>query len=130
MQHGVQSSLGFHPWHFFGLGLTVAAGAVYRWLWSLGPHAFRDAIPPWRVRVFYCGLSFLWLALASPLAELHHALLTGHMVQHLLLSTVAAPLLLLGQPFLLLRLRSRRESAPSLPPAPFRSSASKAPPDG
>jgi len=117
MQHGVQSLLEFHSRHFLGLGLTVAAGAVYGWLWSLGRHAFRDAIPLWRVRAFYCGLSFLWLAVASPLAELHHELLTIHMVQHLLLSTVAAPLLLLGEPFLLLRRGWRREFAP-LPPAP------------
>jgi len=40
----------------------------------------------------------LWIVIASPLAALDHALLTFHMVQHLLLMTVAAPLILLGTP--------------------------------
>lgn len=42
------------------------------------------------------GLFVAWLVLGSPLSALDHALLTFHMVQHLLLMTVAAPLILLG----------------------------------
>jgi len=38
----------------------------------------------------------LWIAVASPLAHLDHHLLTAHMVQHLLIMLVAAPLILLG----------------------------------
>ena len=38
----------------------------------------------------------LWIAVASPVAHLGHHLLTGHMVQHLLLMVAAAPLLLIG----------------------------------
>jgi putative membrane protein len=38
----------------------------------------------------------LWLPIASPVAHLDHHLLTGHMVQHLLLMVVAAPLLLIA----------------------------------
>jgi putative membrane protein len=38
----------------------------------------------------------LWIAVASPLAHLDHHLLTGHMVQHLLLMVVAAPLILIA----------------------------------
>src|SRR6185369_6302632 len=38
------------------------------------------------------GLSALWVALASPLAALHHQLLSAHMVQHVLLMAVAPPL--------------------------------------
>jgi cytochrome c oxidase assembly factor CtaG len=44
------------------------------------------------------GVSSLWAAVASPLATLDHQFLTFHMVQHLLLMTVAAPLILLGAP--------------------------------
>jgi cytochrome c oxidase assembly factor CtaG len=44
------------------------------------------------------GVLSLWVAMASPLALLDHQLLTVHMVQHLLLMTVAAPLILLGAP--------------------------------
>jgi len=39
---------------------------------------------------------FIWIATASPLAALDHEMLTAHMVQHLLLMTLAPPLILLG----------------------------------
>jgi putative membrane protein len=42
------------------------------------------------------GLVTAWIAVASPVAHLDHHLLTAHMVQHLLLMVVAAPLILLG----------------------------------
>jgi putative membrane protein len=40
------------------------------------------------------GVVAIWAAVASPAAHLEHHLLTGHMVQHLLLMLVAAPLML------------------------------------
>lgn len=46
------------------------------------------------------GCLALWAAVGSPLAHLDHVLLTAHMVQHLLIMTVAAPLLLLAAPLL------------------------------
>jgi putative membrane protein len=42
------------------------------------------------------GLAALWIAVGSPVAHLDHHLLTAHMVQHLLLMVLAAPLILLG----------------------------------
>ena len=42
------------------------------------------------------GLFALWIALASPVAHLGHHLLTGHMMQHLLLMIIAAPLILIA----------------------------------
>jgi cytochrome c oxidase assembly factor CtaG len=41
---------------------------------------------------------FIWTATASPLSALDHEMLTVHMVQHLLLMTLAPPLILLGMP--------------------------------
>jgi len=41
---------------------------------------------------------FIWIATASPLTALDHEMLTAHMVQHLLLMTLAPPLILLGIP--------------------------------
>ena len=38
----------------------------------------------------------MWVAMASPVAMLDHRMLTAHMVQHLLLMTIAPPLLWLG----------------------------------
>ena len=54
--------------------------------------------PMWRLAAFMGGLLSLWAAVGSPLASMDHDLLTAHMVQHLLLMTVAAPLILLGAP--------------------------------
>jgi putative membrane protein len=48
-------------------------------------------------RVALCsGLFIAWAATCSPWAHADHPLLTAHMVSHLLLTTVAAPLILLG----------------------------------
>ncbi len=49
-----------------------------------------------RVWQFGSGLAVVLVASASPLAMLDRELLSAHMVQHLLLMLVAAPLLLLG----------------------------------
>src|SRR5579862_1381691 len=52
----------------------------------------------WRAGSFLLGLLFICIATASPLAALDHEMLTAHMVQHLLLMTLAPPLILLGMP--------------------------------
>jgi len=44
------------------------------------------------------GLFVLWVALSSPLAALHHQMLSVHMVEHVLLMAVAPPLILSGAP--------------------------------
>jgi cytochrome c oxidase assembly factor CtaG len=52
----------------------------------------------WRGASFLLGLFFIWLAMASPVAALDHELLTFHMVQYLLLMTLAPPLIWLAVP--------------------------------
>jgi putative membrane protein len=47
---------------------------------------------------FSAGLFLIWVAVASPTAALDHGLLTVHMLQHLLLMTLAPPLIWLGAP--------------------------------
>jgi cytochrome c oxidase assembly factor CtaG/polyferredoxin len=54
--------------------------------------------PPWRAWCFLGGLFALWVAIASPLDTLDGLLLLAHMTQHLILMSVAPPLLLLGAP--------------------------------
>lgn len=61
-----------------------------------------------RLAAFISGVLALWVAVGSPLAALDHELLTFHMLQHLLLMTVAAPLLLIGTPEIILRHRLSR----------------------
>ena len=63
----------------------------------------------WRAAAFLFGLFLIWIAAASPLASGDAHMLTVHMVQHLLLMSVAPPLLWLGEPvrFLLCGLPQR-----------------------
>jgi putative membrane protein len=57
-----------------------------------------DTIESWRAGSLLLGLFFTWFAVASPIAALDHELLTIHMVQHLLLMTLAPPLIWFGAP--------------------------------
>src|SRR5438874_8359361 len=59
------------------------------------------SFPTGRVVCFMGGLAVLFLALASPIDGYATALLSDHMLQHLLITMVAAPLLVLGTPILL-----------------------------
>ncbi|MGH7178740.1 MAG: cytochrome c oxidase assembly protein [Tepidisphaeraceae bacterium] len=53
-----------------------------------------------RLCAFVCGILTIWVAIASPLDDLSGLLLSAHMVQHLLLLSVAPVLILLGTPWL------------------------------
>jgi putative membrane protein len=69
-----------------------------------------NPVPRWRTWCWYVGLVAVLVALASPIATYDTTLFSAHMVQHLLLMLVAAPLLALGAPItLLLRVASPRE---------------------
>ena len=59
-----------------------------------------EKIEGWRGASFVLAVFFIWLAAASPIAALDHELLTVHMIQHLLLMTLAPPLLWLGVPMM------------------------------
>src|SRR4051794_10874156 len=61
-----------------------------------------ERVQGWRTVSFLLGLLLIWIVLASPLGLLDHESLTAHMVQHLLLMTVAPPLVFLGAPVKLL----------------------------
>jgi putative membrane protein len=81
----------------------------------VGPYRDRFAdsrrVPPARRVAFGAGVVAAFIALATPLDTLADAyLFTAHMAQHLLLTLVVAPLLLIGTPGWLLRevLRSTR----------------------
>src|SRR5262245_9756325 len=80
--------------------MLLVAGALYarglRRLWARA-----DAgRPQLRQRALYFGAGLLTVAVAleSPLDDLSGSLFFAHMVQHLLLIAVAAPLVVLGAP--------------------------------
>ena len=54
--------------------------------------------PIWRTAVFFLGLAALLAALASPIDGYAAVSFAVHMVQHMLLTVVAAPLLMVGAP--------------------------------
>src|SRR5882724_2807872 len=81
-----------------GLQPLVALAVLYSRGWYRISKTLPNLIPVWRLAAFAGGLIALWVALGSPLAELDEQLLTAHMTQHLLLMTMAAPLILLGAP--------------------------------
>jgi putative membrane protein len=76
----------------------VTTALVYLRGWLSLRNAFPNLIPGWRLAAFMSGLVSMWVAVASPLATLDHRSLTIHMMKHLLLMTVAAPLILAGAP--------------------------------
>jgi len=90
--HDLWSAWTLHP-VLLG-GLLLAAWAFRRGQ-SRGP---KRQVDRWRARCFTAALVALGLALLSPLDALSSALASAHMVQHLLLLLVAAPLLALSAP--------------------------------
>jgi cytochrome c oxidase assembly factor CtaG len=101
------------PTIWLGIALLVAL-----YFLASGPWRSRipDARPVERAQVawFLLGMLIIWFALVSPLDEMSDQyLFSAHMVQHLLLTLVAPPLLLIGTPGWMLRplLRNERVKA-------------------
>jgi putative membrane protein len=77
---------------------SLLAVILYVRGWRRG-HALRpNELPMWRAICFCSGIVAFWLAIASPIGVFDDVLLTVHMVQHLILMSVAPPLILLGAP--------------------------------
>jgi len=101
--------------------LATAAATPGLWDWSLNPPLFlilaiavlyglgdRRTVTPartrsaqrWRSACFYGALVILLVALCSPLDLLSEQLFWAHMVQHVLLMLVAAPMIVLAKPWI------------------------------
>jgi cytochrome c oxidase assembly factor CtaG len=85
------------------LGLTWAAF----WLHMLGEHVAvrrtgrpRSRLARRRALTFYAGLLAIAVSIATPIETLSKQLLWTHMIQHVLLLSVAAPLIVLGAPWM------------------------------
>ena len=112
----------FDPAVIFGLGVT---GVLYvradrRVRRARGDRRFPRA----RRREFLAGLGIIFIALESPIDTGSSTSFSVHMVQHLLLTMVAAPLLVLGAPVTLALLASspasRRRLSAALRRPPLR----------
>jgi putative membrane protein len=106
-------------WTAWSFAPTVVVGLLLTsWLYARGVRALWHAagvgrgIPRWRVACFGAGIATLAIALLSPIDGVAAALFSVHMIQHMLLVVVAAPLLVLGDPALAsiwaLRIGARR----------------------
>ena len=75
---------------------AVIAAAVY----ARGARRMtgRRRWPAWRTAIFFAGILVVLLALVSGIEVLAADLFSVHMLQHVLLTTVAPPLLWLGEP--------------------------------
>lgn len=85
----------FEPVPAFGL---LSTALIYFFGWRKLHRQVPGRFPPWRLGCFFGGLAAIYVSLASPLDAFASFLLTAHMVQHLLLTMIAPPLLLLGAP--------------------------------
>ena len=77
---------------------TILVGFLYLSGWRRLHSASITVIAIWRAGCFLFGVFLVWVAVGSPLAAFDEQLLTVHMVQHLLLMTIAPVLILLGAP--------------------------------
>jgi putative membrane protein len=87
------------------LGLALLEGA---YLFGVGPLRERwnlaDEVDPKKIATFTAGVLVIFFSLLSPLHILgDHYLFSAHMTQHVLLTLVAPPLLILGTPDWLIR---------------------------
>lgn len=115
LAHGADAPWPVFPWYLLAwrlepiaIGSVAVAGAAYLAALRRVDHAHPGNRPPrWRAAAFFAGLGALLLALTSPIEAYEGSLFWVHMLQHMLLELVAAPLLLLGAP-ITLTLRAAR----------------------
>lgn len=89
--HDLWGAWNLDPGLLLGIFLAV-------WAYRRGQTHSRRAVDTWRARCFAGALVAIGAALISPLDALSGALASAHMVQHILLLLVAAPLLALAAP--------------------------------
>lgn len=101
----VWSDWNLDPWLLAAFAITLGA---FAWRWSRIPVAERQ---PGRAAYFYAAWTVSLLALASPLCALSVALFSARVAQHMVLSLVAAPLLVMARIDLLIVPQTRARSA-------------------
>jgi putative membrane protein len=90
-------------WEYHDSTLVGLAVLTLLYLYAVGPYRRRAGVAgragAWRVASFFSGLAVTFFALNGPIHDLSDSyLFSVHMVQHLMLTQLAPPLLLLGLP--------------------------------
>jgi cytochrome c oxidase assembly factor CtaG len=89
----------WRPWPQIILTL-VGLGVLYGRGWKLlRQRGAEQVATKWRLTAFLAGLVVLGLAMLSPIEVLQELFFSVHMVQHILIMMVGAPLLLVGDPY-------------------------------
>jgi putative membrane protein len=104
--HGADAPWPVFPWYLLAWrfepivagGVAVAALAYLAAVGRVNARHPLNRLPIWRSAAFLAGLMVIVLALVSPIEAYEGSLFWVHMLQHMLLQLVAAPLLLLGAP--------------------------------
>jgi putative membrane protein len=102
---------GDFSWSRFPVHTSVLIGSgvlLVAYFYAIGPlrrrHALADRADPVQTLFFVAGMAVLFLSLNGPIHELSdYYLFSAHMVQHLLLTLIMPPLLLIGTPAWLIR---------------------------
>lgn len=84
------------PWSLDPSLVYVGLAAI---LYALGSRGRRDRPRPLQALAFYASLLVIVIALCSPIDDYADDLFWVHMLQHILLLSVAPPLMLLGRPW-------------------------------
>ena len=90
------------PWAAWLTVAVVALAVTYGRGWVRLCLFASNPLPAWRALSFLAGLASAWVAVASPIGGGDGRLLTFHMIHHLLLMTIAPPLILLSEPVIAL----------------------------
>ncbi|MFL6450639.1 MAG: cytochrome c oxidase assembly protein [Bryobacteraceae bacterium] len=93
-----QAALESWAWHPWTTAVLSFAAVVYISGWIRIRRLVRTEQDGTRLACFLAGLCVVFLARSSPLDAFDKLLLSAHMTQHLLLLSIAPPLLLLGRP--------------------------------
>jgi putative membrane protein len=90
----------FSDWSppIFLTSAILLSAAIYLRGWLLIRRTRPAQFSALRLAAFLLGLAILWLAIGSPMDGFADALLSAHMIEHLLLMSFVPPLLLLGYP--------------------------------
>ena len=96
--HGQSFVTPAEAWGAWNPLALAALGSLFAGLVLVTGRSARHRASPWRRRSLLGSVVALAIALGSPLEAMAAALASAHMVQHILLVLVAAPLLVVGAP--------------------------------
>jgi cytochrome c oxidase assembly factor CtaG len=93
--HELWTTWGWEP-------LSIASLAISAGLYAMGLRRVGPAMHGWEIGCFIGGWFALFIALVSPLHPWGSVLFSAHMTQHEVLMLVAAPLIVLGRPLIVM----------------------------